>query len=105
MQRKLRFIVAGQEIKKDPSCDFSNIVANSRGYLTASFTFLGDWASMQKVGLFYKYGREHAEKISGNECVIPAEALTHTNFQVGVCGVKDNTRVFTNKVTIEQVKN
>lgn len=105
MQRKLRFIVTGQEIRKDPSCDFTNIVANSRGYLTASFTFLGDWSGMQKVGLFYKYGQEYAEKIVNNECVIPAEALTYTNFQVGVCGVKDATRVFTNKVVIEQVKN
>lgn len=104
MQRKLRFIVDGQEIRKDPACDFSNIVANSRCYLAASFTFLGDWTGMQKVGLFYKYGREYAEKISNNECVIPADALTHTNFQVSVCGVKGNTQVFTNKVTIEQVK-
>lgn len=104
MQRKLRFIVDGQEIRKDPTCDFSNIVANSKGYLIASFTFLKDWNGMQKVGLFYKYGKEYAEKIVNNECAIPAEALTHTNFQVSVCGVKGNTQVFTNKVTIEQVK-
>lgn len=104
MKRKLRFIVDGQEIRKDPACDFSNIVANSKGYLIASFTFLGDWSGMQKAGLFYKYGNEYAEKIANNECVIPAEALTHTNFQVSVCGVKGGTRVFTNKVVIEQIK-
>lgn len=105
MQRKLRFIIDGQEIKKEPDCDFSNIVANSRGYLIASFTFLGDWNGMQKVGLFYKYGKEYAEKIVNNECIIPAEALTYTNFQVGVCGVKGDTRVFTSKASVEQVKN
>lgn len=103
MQRQLRFIVTGQEIKKDTNCDFSNIVANSRGYLVARFAFAGDWSGMQKVGLFYKFGKEYAEKITGNECIIPSEALTHTNFQVGICGVNGNTRIFTNLIKVEQI--
>lgn len=103
MQRILRFIVEGQEIKKDPTCDFSNIVANSKGYLVANFAFLGDWAGMQKVGIFCRGGSQYAVRIIDNECAIPAEALTHTNFNVCVLGVKDNTQVFTNKVIIRQI--
>lgn len=103
MQRRLRFIVKGQEILKDPACDFSNIVANSRGYLIANFTFIGNWTGMNKVGIFCRSGTEYAVKITDNECVIPAEALTHTNFNICVCGVNGSTQVFTNKIIIRQI--
>ena len=37
--RTLKFIVEGQIIKQDPSCDFTNLVPGTEGYLRAEFSF------------------------------------------------------------------
>ena len=39
MERILRFNVDGQEITKDPTCDFTGIVPGTAGYITAEFVF------------------------------------------------------------------
>ena len=37
--RTLKFIVDGQILRQDPTCDFSNIVPGTEGYLIAEFAF------------------------------------------------------------------
>lgn len=43
--RTLKFIVNAQQIHKDPSCDFDNLVAGTKNYLRAHFTFSPDFFS------------------------------------------------------------
>lgn len=40
--RTIKFVISGQSIKNDPSCDFSGIVPVTSGYLRAEFTFDAD---------------------------------------------------------------
>ena len=41
--RILKFIADGQELIKDPSCDFSGIVRGSKNYLMAHFLLSSEW--------------------------------------------------------------
>lgn len=103
--RILKFIVEDQIIKQDPSCDFDNLVPGSEGYLFAEFTFSPIWDGFVKVATFHSpMGREYPPRAigDGNACMIPAEALTHKKFKIGVIGKKENVRLTTNEVTVFQ---
>ena len=105
--KTLRFIVENQIIKKDPTCDFSNLIPGSKGYLIAEFSFSKEWENMAKVVGFYSpLGREYPPRVlaDGKTCVIPFEALEKKTFKVQVIGQsKDfNRKLKTNKVTICQ---
>lgn len=100
--RELRFKVRGQKIQKDTACDFSGIISGTRNYLVAGFSFSADWSGMAKVAVFKRLGKEHPAKIVNGKCTIPSDALTWRNFSVYCIGQKDDTRVKTNSVTVEQ---
>ena len=100
--RILKFNVSAQRIQKDPTCDFSGIVAGTEGYLQAAFSFSAEWTGCKKVAAFYRLGKEYAVPIVGNVCMIPPEALTWTNFEVAVVGERDGYRITTNKIEITQ---
>ena len=102
--RELKFIVSGQKIKKDAECDFSNIVAGTRGYLVASFRFTKEWNDMKKIAVFSALGEGFSAAInSKGKCYIPDDALVWSTFDVSVIG-QDNKRkyVCTDKVSVEQ---
>lgn len=61
--RELKFYVNGQRIKKDNTCDFSGIVAGTKGYLEAVFCFGSDWSGMSKVAVFTRLKEQHPAKI------------------------------------------
>lgn len=101
----LRFIVENQIIKKDPSCDFSNLVPGTKGYMVAEFSFSDEWDGMTKVVGFYSpLGREYPPRVlaDGKTCVIPFEALEKRIFKVQVVGKKGDSRLKTNKVVVYQ---
>lgn len=105
--KTLRFIVENQIIKKDPTCDFSDLIPGSKGYLIAEFSFSKEWENMAKVVGFYSpLGREYPPRVlaDGKTCVIPFEALEKRTFKVQVIGQsKDfNQKLKTNKVTVYQ---
>lgn len=103
--RTLKFIVDGQLIKKDPNCDFSNLVPGSQGYLRAEFTFSKEWDGCVKAASFYSImGREYAGAMlaDGKSCMIPAEACKKRSFKIQVKGRKDGFRLETSKVTVNQ---
>ena len=104
--RTLKFIVDDQIIKKDPDCDFSNIVPGSEGYLKAEFSFSSEWNGFAKIASFYStMGTEFKPQIlkDGTTCIIPAEALKRIKFEVGVVG-KNNLgmKLTTNKIEVKQ---
>lgn len=104
--RTLKFIVEGQIIKPDPTCDFSNLVPGSDGYLQAEFRFSPDWANSMKVAAFWSVmGKEYEPQIlkDGKTCIIPAEALKRRVFKIQIHGLAaDGSNVKTNKVEVVQ---
>jgi hypothetical protein len=101
--RTLEFKVDGQLLEKDPKCDFHNIVAGSKNYLIAHFTFSDDWKGCIKVASFWRGNEEHAVLLTeGDCCLIPAEALTGTTFAVTLIGKNSNLEIPTNRVIVRQ---
>lgn len=103
--RPLKFIVDGQIMKQDPTCDFDNLVPGSEGYLLADFNFSPEWNGCVKAAAFYSsFGKEYPPQIlkDGRTCVIPAEALKKRIFKIRVFGKKDGLTLATNKVIVKQ---
>lgn len=103
--RTLRFIVNGQIIKPDPNCNFDGLVPGTEDYLQAEFIFSSEWNGFVKVASFYSVmGNEYEPQIlkDGKTCMIPAEALKRKTFKIRVVGKKDETKLLTDKVTVNQ---
>lgn len=103
--RTLCFIVEDQILKRDPDCDFDNLVPGTEGYLQAEFRFSSEWNSSKKVAAFYStMGREYPPQVlkDGKTCMIPAEACSKQSFAIQVIGKKDGYKILTNKVTVSQ---
>ena len=73
--RVLDFIAEGQQLSRDPLCDFTGIAAGSRGYLQARFRFSKEWSGCKKVAVFLCRGTEYPVGLKDNQCIIPWEAL------------------------------
>ena len=96
--RTLKFIIEDQIIKKDPNCDFSNLVPGTEGYIRAEFSFSNDWAGCKKVAAFYAIlGHE-----DGKTCLIPKEALQKEKFSIRVIGRAKNLKIITGKIIVIQ---
>lgn len=103
--RTLKFIVEGQIIKPDPSCDFSGLVPGTNGYIQADFSFSKEWSGYAKVAAFYSVmGVEYEPKklIGGEHCLIPLDALKRRVFKVRVIGKKGDSKMMTNKLAVKQ---
>ena len=101
-KRALRFIVQGQAIKLDPACDFSGLVAGSVGYLHAEFQLDSAWNGCKVAASFWQGKNEHAALLRNGTCLIPAEALTGKLFGVSLTGMRQDYRITTNRIYIEQ---
>ena len=100
--RTLRFIVNEQNLSKDSSCDFTNIISGTRGYLEAEFVFNESWNMFGKVAVFCALLQEYPVIIKNGKCEIPPEVLDGEKFSVYVVGSKNGKRITTNSVTITQ---
>lgn len=100
--RILEFEVNKQTIRKKPDCDFSGLVAGTRGYLRAKFTFSADWDGCRKAASFWRGGKEYAVLLDQNACEIPAEVLTGGVFEVSVTGRKRGLNIPSNRVRVKQ---
>jgi hypothetical protein len=102
--RTLKFIVDGLQIKPDPNCDFTGLVLGTQGYLKAEFSFSKEWDGFVKVASFWKLNKEQPAQIlkDGKSCIIPAEALDWTSFEVGVMGKKGDTVLKTIRTRVHQ---
>ena len=103
--RTLKFIVEGQTIAQDPSCDFSGLLPGTEDYLRAEFTFSKEWESAAKVvGFFSNMGREYEPRVlnNGKSCTIPTDALKNRVFKIQVIGKNKVHTLRTNKLVVEQ---
>lgn len=103
--KNLKFIVDGQAIGPDPSCDFSGIVAGTKGYLQAEFLFDKEWDGTAKVAEFCRYNNSGPAVpviVKGNTCMVPEEVLGCRYWSVRVFGKRKDFRIVTNKYTVRQ---
>ena len=102
--RTLRFIVDGETIKEDPSCDFSGLFPGRNPDIRAEFSFSPEWNDRVKVAAFWSVlnAEYEPQEIIDDSCAIPSEALLRPIFKIQILG-KKRKRVFnTNKLTIRQ---
>ena len=102
--RELKFIITGQSIQMDPSCDFSCLASGTKGYLKAVFTFNEEWRGCAKIAEFRKHASSEpsSERLVKDACIIPEQALTGDKFYVSVIGIKPGYRIKTNKLGVRQ---
>lgn len=102
--RVLKFIVEGQIIKRDPNCDFSNLIPGTDGYLKAEFSFSSEWNGCVKIASFERNGKSCAVEVlrDGKTCLIPWRITENPLFKVRVVGKKDGLRLITNSVLVKQ---
>lgn len=100
--RTLKFNVNAQIIQKDPNCNFDNIIAGTKDYLKAQFTFSSEWQDCILVASFWRGEQEHAVIISNGECIIPYEALVGQTFRVSVIGMRGDYKITTNTIVVRQ---
>ena len=94
--RTLRFIVDGDTIVKDPSCDFNGLFPGSNSNIRAEFVFSPEWRSRTKVAAFWSMlNTEYEPQLldEDNTCLIPKEALDKPAFKVQILG-KYRGRIF-----------
>lgn len=103
--RTLKFIVDGERLELDPSCDFSGLFPGRNPEIQAEFIFSKDWQPRVKVAAFHSMlDKEYEPQILGedNTCTIPKDALAKPAFKIQIMG-KHRGRIFkTNSVTVFQ---
>lgn len=103
--RTLRFLVDGETIKQDPSCDFSGLFLDKNSEICAEFIFSSEWNDKVKVAAFWSMlDREYEPQAldDKNACVIPSEAFTRASFKIQVLGIGGRERFTTNKLVVLQ---
>ena len=102
--RTLRFIVDGQTVKQDPTCDFSGLFLNKDSGVCAEFIFSSEWNDKIKVAAFWSMlDREYEpQALDNNTCIIPVEAFSKASFKIHVLGVGGHERFTTNKLVVLQ---
>ena len=103
--RTLRFIVDGQTVKQDPTCDFSGLFLNKDSGVCAEFIFSSEWNDKIKVVAFWSMLDKEYEPQAlddKNNCIIPSDALKRASFKIQVLGLRGSEKLTTNKLTILQ---
>lgn len=100
--RTLRFLVDAQIIKKDPSCDFSGLVAGTKGYLYAGFSFTEEWEGVKVAAVFRHGKKEEIRPLVRRQCEIPADILSGEVFGVRLIGQKGDYKITTNEIKVRQ---
>ena len=103
--RTLRFIVDGQTVKQDPTCDFSGLFLNKDSNVCAEFIFSSEWNDKIKVAAFWSIlDKEYEPQALDNKnaCIIPVEAFSRASFKIQVLGIGGHERLTTNKLVVLQ---
>lgn len=103
--RTLNFIVDGERLELDPSCDLGGLFPGRNPEVQAEFVFSDIWRNRLKVVAFYSMlGKEYEPQILGedNTCTIPKEALAKPAFKVQIMGKYRGRIIKTNSVNVYQ---
>lgn len=100
--RILDFVVDKQLIDKSSSCDFSGLVAGTKGYLHARFCFSHEWCGYTKVAVFEVGGVEYPVIIRNGTCAIPPQVTECDYFTVSVVGKRGENILTSSRVRVIQ---
>lgn len=102
--RILRFIVDGETLKQDPSCDFGGLFSRKPQNIRAEFVFSPEWNNRVKVAAFWSVlNTEYPPQlIEDDSCAIPVEALARPVFKMQILGKYKNHNYKTNTANIYQ---
>lgn len=102
--RTLKFLVNGEVVKQDPSCDFSGLFLDKNSEICAEFIFSSEWNDKIKVAAFWSMlDREYEpQALDNNTCIIPVEAFSKASFKIQVLGIGGHERLTTNKLVVLQ---
>ena len=103
--RTLKFIVDGENLKQDPSCDFSGLFPCKNPQVRAEFVFSHEWKTRAKVVAFWSMvNKEYPPRTlnSDNVCEIPEEALSRPAFKIQILGRQRGRKYETNTITVYQ---
>lgn len=103
--RVLKFIVDGNSIEQDPSCDFSGLFPGAEKHVKMEFAFSPNWTDAVKVVAFWSIlGTEYPPQVldENDSCMVPEEALIRPVFKLQVLGSYKGNTFRTNMVDIHQ---
>lgn len=103
--RTLKFIVDGERLELDPSCNFSGLFPGRNPEIQAEFIFSQDWNNRLKVAAFFSMlDKEYEPQIlsEDNTCAIPKDALAKPAFKVQILGKHRGRIIKTNSITVFQ---
>lgn len=102
--RDLIFNVNSQRLSKNPRSNFENIIIGSSNYLRCVFVFDYTWNGFKKVAVFFdvENKKEFPVLIKNSSCMVPDEVSNKEIFGFYLVGKKDNQKVKTSSIEIEQ---
>lgn len=98
--RVLDFAIEKQNIRKHG--DFTGLVAGSKDYLQARFSFSSEWNGYRKAAVFTCQTGEYAEPINGCMCKVPNEVAAQCSFKVHVVGRRGDEGLLSARATVIQ---
>lgn len=102
--RELRFKVDEQNITKDMSCDFKNIVSGSDNYLICCFDFKSEYSDYGKVAEFKNdMGKTKYVLLENDRCVVEKQITEGSYFKIRLHLKKKDVAFSTNEVMISQI--
>lgn len=98
----LKFIVKGQQIKKDPSSPFNRLVAGTSNYYYADFYLDQAWNGYACVACFKAHNLTKYVPIVNGSAAIPDDIMKCKEFHVSIVGKKGATKLVTNDTAVYQ---
>lgn len=102
--RELDFIVNGQTLMKDPLCDFTGLVAGTKGYLKLYFEFSPAWKNYKKAVRVKADSTVSYIPIENGYANLDDFSAAHTRLTISVKGVDGDKVLTTDSVVISQKK-
>ena len=103
--RTLRFIVTGDKLSLDTTCNSEGLFPKRNPEVAAEFSFSPEWESRAKVVAFWSIlDKEYEPQVLNdqNVCQIPEKALENPAFKVQILGKQRGRTFKTNKLTVYQ---
>lgn len=101
--KNLKFTVDGENIKPEPTCDFSGLFPGMTEPVRLEFDCSSEWKNRIKVAAFWSLmGKEYTPRAleDGKSCIVPPEALKNAAFRVQILGKLNGEKASTTKCTI-----
>lgn len=105
--RTLSFIVDKQKIKRDPGCDFRDLVSGTKNYICFHFSFSEDWNKTKKAIQFLSESGEEIDAVLLDEtdsCLISDKISSLTKITFRLYGIKEDFKILTSLYEVYQRK-